>query len=643
MDQNMATKQMPLQSESTSDTQPQPGSSPELSKRRKGDNLSVQEIIATARQTQSQPRMPMRGTWFLGALSGLLFWASFTPLDWGPVAWLALAPICLLAKIPHRTRWMYSTLFVTSLIQWLAIFQWMRLGDAMMYPAWILWCVYLGFYLPTFVALSRTAVLRFRVPSVVAIPLIWVALEYARAHIFTGAAWYFLAHTQYQWLEMIQISDITGAYGVSFVIAMMSAGLAGLLPAKWLQKLRLLPQQTEETTAEISAKNRRRQILAVAFCMTIFATVLGYGYIRRSQADFQPGPRIALIQGNFTTSLKTDPRQAGQIKILHETLTGQTVLHQPDLIVWPETMFRYPLMQIEENLSDEKVAELAKGNPTDVRRYSKDVHQALSRMSQQAGTALMIGIDTTELTADGRHRYNSAAFVTPKHGVKGRYDKMHLVVYGEYMPFAETTKYFIPNLPDPGLTHGKSASVFTYRNWRFSPVICFEDTVPHLVRRVVKATAKADPQGRPVDCLVNMTNDGWFHGSSELDQHLITAVFRSVECRTPMVRAVNTGVSAVIDGDGAIVEPEVFIDGDGQGRNSMRDPETGRWHKSLNSAIVHTVPLDNRRSLYVQWGDWFAGGCALFAMGIFLASIVLRRKKTDAGRELFLKTVAEKA
>jgi len=159
-----------------------------------------------------------------------------------------------------------------------------------------------------------------------------------------------------------------------------------------------------------------------------------------------------------------------------------------------------------------------------------------------------------------------------------------------------------------------------------APIICFEDTVPHVVRDIVASGSENDT-GKAVDILVNSTNDGWFHGSSELDQHLITAAFRAVECRTPLVRAVNTGISAVIDGDGAIREPEVFIDGDARKnapnppRTTTRDPKTGAWYKQLNAAIVDTVPLDSRRSLYVRYGEWFALMCA--AMAIFTAASVV--------------------
>ena len=122
---------------------------------------------------------------------------------------------------------------------------------------------------------------------------------------------------------------------------------------------------------------------------------------------------------------------------------------------------------------------------------------------------------------------------------------------------------------------------------------------------------------------------GWFHGSSELDQHLITAAFRCVENRTPMVRAVNTGVSAVIDGDGMIVEPDFFIDGDNKGRTSFVDPKTGRWNKSMNAVIIDTIPLDHRTSLYTKYGDWFAGACCFGALFVFFMAL-LNLKRTPA-------------
>ena len=129
--------------------------------------------------------------------------------------------------------------------------------------------------------------------------------------------------------------------------------------------------------------------------------------------------------------------------------------------------------------------------------------------------------------------------------------------------------------------------------------------------------------------LLTKKSSGWFHGSSELDQHLITASFRCVETRTPMVRAVNTGVSAFIDGDGVIREPEIFIDGDRAGQEDARGflDENGRWTKQLNAVVVDNVPLDDRTSVYVRHGDLFAGTCGLMCLGLCGAGFVTRKRK----------------
>ncbi|MCH7987985.1 MAG: apolipoprotein N-acyltransferase [Planctomycetes bacterium] len=592
----------------------------------------VKALIAKARKAPI--RSPMRAAWALSGMSVVLLWASFTPLDWGPLAWIALVPLVLLVRLQRPTRWMYGTVSLCGLLYTLATLQWMRLGDPSMYVAWVLLAVYVAIYFPVFVALSRVAVHRFALPLTATIPIVWVGLEYLRAHLMTGFSWYYLGHTQYWWTELIQISDLVGAYGVSFVVALSAAVLAGLIPGSVLIKLKLLPADSPQAFAGTKSFGRP-QIVSVAVMVTLFAAVLGYGYIRRSQADFKPGPRVALIQGNFTASVKHDPNEAQKIFNTHHFLTGLAIRHQPDLIVWPETMFRYPLLVASEEMQAEDLAKAAPLIPKESWQERKLVPESLRDRSQEAGAAMIVGIDTFQAKPDGVKHYNSAVFVRPDVGVAGRYDKIHRVIFGEYIPLKKYFPWlrtFTPFSDDFGIDRGKSAVVFDYRGWRFAPVICFEDTVPHLVRKIVRSasqTKNGDGSDGRIDCLVNLTNDGWFHGSSELDQHLITASFRAVECRTPMVRAVNTGVSAIIDGDGVIVEPDVFIDGDGQDRDSMRDPKTGRWHKQLNAVLVHTVPVDNRTSLYVRWGDWFAGTCGFGCLFLMFSRLMPVRRSED--------------
>lgn len=580
----------------------------------------IDEIIQQARTAP----VVARGVWLASGATAAALWASFTPLDFGPLAWLAMVPLLLMARLKQAPRRMYLATAAFAWLAWIAMLQWMRLGDAAMYGAWFALATYMSLYIPLFLAITRTALHRLRVPLIAAAPLTYVGLEFIRTHLMTGFGWYSLGHTQYAFTPLIQISDITGVYGVSFVVMMINAGIASIVPFSVFQKCKLAPASA--TTADEIIVSPKRLGLHIAVCLTVFAAVLGYGFVRRAQADFQPGPRVALVQGNFVSSLKHDPQQFAQIFKKHEQLTGVAVQHQPDLIVWPETMFRWPLMHIEGDLSDSDLKTLAPFIPVE-RWHDSPVPGVLKNMSQMTGAALIIGAETYRATPDTFGRYNSAVFVRPDLGITARYDKIHRVPFGEYVPLREQFPWLAEMTPVGfSLEAGDGPVACDYQKWRFAPIICFEDTVPQVVRRIVHdLNRQTDPNGQPrtVDLLVNITNDGWFHGSSELDQHLITSAFRAVECRTPMVRAVNTGISAIIDGDGVIREPDIFIDADLEGRKTLHKPGWGKWHKSLNALVISDIPLDARESLYVKYGEWFAKTCcfatAFFVLGIFFA------------------------
>jgi apolipoprotein N-acyltransferase len=561
--------------------------------------VTPQQIISSARAAPAG----MRGALVVSCLSSVLLWFSFTPVDFGPLAWVAPVPLLLLIRLAQPTRWMYRCAYFGGLLFWVPTLQWMRLGDITMYPAWLALAFYLALYFPAFLALTRLAVWQFRVPMMLAAPVVWTGLELLRGHLMTGFSWYYLGHTQYRWIELIQISDLVGAYGVSFVVMLGAACVAELLPAHLCLRLGMLPANAAAPALPLLVPAGRR--LRIALCLAIVAGAAGYGYARRHGVEFQPGPRVALVQGNVTSSVKHDPRDWPLIHRTHQQLTGIAVKQQPDLIVWPETMFRYPLLESPAGISDEQLQAAHPSLPIATMRDWK-VRDELARMAQMAGAAMVIGLETRDIDLEAERIYNSAVLVQPWGALAGRYDKLHRVPFGEYLPLADTAPWLAHLTPFPkgfGIKAGHSAMAFEHKGFRFAPIICFEDTVPHLVRSIINVTSQpgnlagpaAETASRKIDFLVNLTNDGWFHGSSELDQHLITAAFRSVECRTPMVRAVNTGISAFIDGDGVIRRRAVGLG-------------TGRA-KQDEAVLVDVVPLDARQSLYLAGGDWFSGGC----------------------------------
>ncbi len=596
-------------------------------------------------EPSAESRLPARTAWSAGGLTALLTWAAHFPLDWGVLGWLAPVPLVILIRLPDPPRWLLRAIFLTTLVGTSASLQWMRLGDRWMIPAWLSLSLYLSLYPPLLVAVTRKAVHRFRIPIGVAVPLAWVATEYARAHVMTGLAWYFLAHTQYRFIELIQISDLFGAYGVSALVALAATAVALAIPVEWLQKCGWWPETTRATPG-ITA---RQSIPTIIAAIVLIGLAVCYGVVRR-QSEFTPGPRVALVQGNFTSSLKHDPDSFANIYRVHRRLTGLAVREQPDLIVWPETMFRYPLLEASEGLDDEQLRMMAPGIPPE--DWDKNaVGELLGDLAAEAGAGMIVGLERIEAQPNRMRMFNSAVFVQPETGVTDDYDKLHRVPFGEYIPLGDSLPWLHRLTPFPanfGIAAGDSATIFRFQDWRLAPLICFEDTVPHLVRGIVAAAGAKD---HTPDVLVNLTNDGWFHGSSELDQHLVTAVFRSIECRTPMVRAVNTGISAIIDGDGVIRVPSTFIDGDAEialetaaGDPSLNeseretkskaieahrrvgyvDPMTGRWRRQLNAVLVDVVPLDARNSLYVRTGDWFAGLCLLASLAIIALTIADR-------------------
>lgn len=561
-------------------------------------------------------------------------WLAFTPVDFSPLAWVCLVPLLQVARVPERVYRQNLFIWLGAATFWLATLQWMRLGDAWMYPAWGAHACYLATYWPLFILLTQVAVQRFKTPLYVAAPILWVGLEYLRGHLFTGFSWYLLGHSQHRWIDLIQISDLCGGYLVSFVIVLSNAALAQFVPLRWLESIGMIrPVDKLDAVPRDLPQLRSWGVLASVLAVGLS---VGYGILRRAQLPFETGPRMALIQGDFEATTK--PLTADDYERtlqMYQSLTNLSIPHHPDVVVWPEAMFRYPLLEVAPELSDEQLSAM---NLDPEQWHSDRTANVLREMADRTQAALIIGIPAAKASPGRIDSYNSAVFVLPEAGVNGRYDKMHLVPFGEYIPLVQHLPFLsslIPYGSNGGMVPGDRVHIFEHQQWRFVPLICFEDTVPHLVRSMA---AVGEANGGEIDVLVNMSNDGWFHGSSEHDQHLITAAFRCVETRIPMARAANMGISAIIDGDGVIREPEVFIDFDAQladkaPRTTLRNPLNGRFYRELNATQVSTVPLDKRGSLYVYWGDWFGMACLVCCISTALHGIWVwsRRRAVKTG------------
>jgi apolipoprotein N-acyltransferase len=465
----------------------------------------------------------------------------------------------------------------------MAALHWLRLPHPATIIGWIVLAGYFAFYLPLFVGLSRVAVHRLRVPVILAAPIVWTGLELARAHVLTGMTMGSLGHTQYRWVELIQIGDLAGAFGVAFVMMLVSASLARMVP--W--------------------DGQRWAFWPLLPAAAVVGATLFYGHCRMIGDAGEPGPRVALVQGSIDVTMQYDPNFRDRayreyFGLSHEAVERNTNL---DLIVWPEAMFQYSLVTHDEN---PKTPEEYPGTEVEFRQFLKDMQrnrELLAKTARSLGTPMLVGVDIFHYGKDEDHCCNSAALMSIDGQLLGHYGKMHLVMFGEYVPFGREFPWLqrltpLPYSVLPGERPESFALAWTdprthrKKTCRIAPNICYETVLSHVIRgQIHRLTA----EGTEPDILVNLTNDGWYWGSSELDMHLACGVFRAVECRKPLLIAANTGFSAWIDADGRIRK---------QGPRRATD------------IIVAEPKLIHIDSWYLDHGDWFAGVC-LVMCGIF--------------------------
>lgn len=224
-------------------------------------------------------------------------------------------------------------------------------------------------------------------------------------------------------------------------------------------------------------------------------------------------------------------------------------------------------------------------------------------------------------------QYNSALFYPFTADARaGRYDKIHRVPFGEYVPLRDWLpfmNYFAPYDHDYSIQIGEKLTRFVLGKYYFGVLICNEDADPVLSR----AYGQQDADGPAVDFLINMSNDGWFTDTCEHEQHLAICRFRAIECRRALARSVNTGISAIIDGNGRVLKPEnlPLFHEEGcdfwevPGPGAVADLPEAEWskYKNVEAVLRGTMPIDGRVSLYVLWGDWLAWGCCIVvALGL---------------------------
>jgi apolipoprotein N-acyltransferase len=493
---------------------------------------------------------------------GLLATLSLPSFDLHWLAWICLAPLLFALRgrslaMASLLGWLFGVTFGAASFFWVTV-----IPDLNALRFMLMVAVFSVYYL-AFGFLYALASRRLGAWMIVAAPALWVAAEYARGNFFFLAyPWNFLAHSQYQNLVLIQVADLTGAYGVSFVLAMVNQ-LASQLPE-------LLAAR---------ARHWRAQSLAAGL---VVAGSLLYGWYELS-ADTEPGGelRVALVQANVTARNKMTVQEQMRHLASYERLTNLAAAENPDLIIWPSSSLPGPITFWM------------------IRLFVSDV-------AHQAGAALLVGGaggDKFAPARDGHLPYSNSEFLISAAGaLEGQYNKIRLTPFNEEVPLQGIVTWprWISGL-DKGFIAGEGYTLFEVGEGRFGAPICWESAFPDLFRRFVDGGA---------NFMVSVTNESVFGATSGPHQTLAMNVFRAVENRVAVARTATTGVSAFIDAKGRIVS---------------RVADRSGTDLFVQGFLVWDVPLARSKSFYTRFGDVFAVSIAGAALLALAASMVLRR------------------
>jgi apolipoprotein N-acyltransferase len=516
--------------------------------------------------------------------------------------------LCLVRTKAGAGRAVGLGAWAAGLISFWASLQWMRVADYRMYATWAALSTYCSVYFPAAVLLTRRLDRTTALPLVVTWPAVWTALEYLRGHFLGGFPWYLLGYTQHDFLAVAQVADLGGVYAVTFLLATANALVFECLcRVRRFRDALVLPEP---------APGVWRLVGQAAWAVLLVGAALGYGFWRLGQAPFEPGPRIALIQGSLDQRIRNDAfADAGDAAALdmmaHYVGLADLAAAQrprPALLVLPETSW------------PGYWAEWPPGQP------EADSRDLALTLANRWHTTILLGLNArVEPPARQPLKYNSAVLIRPDGTPAGRYDKIHRVLFGEYVPLRDVMpvmNLFAPYDYDYSIEPGQRLTRFRLGNLQFGVLICYEDTDTDLARRY----AVEEGDAAPVDFLLNISNDGWFNGTSEHDEHLAISRFRAIEGRRSLARAVNMGISAVIDGNGRVLRPtEVPNPGDGRpdavwelaaptaADAGLPRSDWGRF-KKVAGVLVGQIPIDRRTSLYALCGDWLALACWLVVL-----------------------------
>ncbi|MFZ0708498.1 MAG: apolipoprotein N-acyltransferase [Terrimicrobiaceae bacterium] len=520
--------------------------------------------------------------WLCAILSGALLALCYAPANLGGLCWIALTP--LVCAVWFSERWkkqdglrLLLLGYVTGVVYMLGCLHWLI---TVTFAGWIALCLFLGVY-TAFWALFVGTVAKPRQSPLEAKPIwlkswnnlriaalaaaAWTALEWLRGVLFSGFGWNGLGIALHKNIALIQICDITGVGGLTFLVVMVN-----MMIVITLTRLKM----------EIG-RDKLRPHYDFNLTVAMVALVFGYG-VRQLFRPAPPGESlsIAAVQANVPVNEKRDPEHEKRILDLHARLTETALAIKPDLLIWPEAATPRPLF------SDQNSWDVVRGL---AEKHAGDFLLGTVYLEQSEG-------------------FNSAVLLTENAKNAQIYNKIHLVPFGEYVPLRDSFPLFawiVGDLVPDDFDFGKEPVVLkmSSKPIKIAPLICFEDTLGDLTRQFAL---------RGAQLLVTLTNDGWFLQSAGSEQHVINSLFRCAETKLPMVRAANTGVSCVIDRFGRIV-------------SRLQNDKGSTFIEGVLFARLD-VPRDPKKTYYTLHGEVLSIVC--FATSAAACAFHLLRRKS---------------
>ncbi|MBC7962690.1 MAG: apolipoprotein N-acyltransferase [Steroidobacteraceae bacterium] len=501
----------------------------------------------------------------LAIASGLLIAFSFPTPGLSFLSWIALIPLLIAMEesTPRTAMRVGCTCGVTAyaiILYWLntVLTRFGHLPWSVSIPIYLLMVLWLALFYGLSTSIARLGE-SIGIKAAFTLPVAWVAFDFLRSFLFSGFTWAMLGHSQFRTLPLIQIADLAGVYGITLLIVLANVVLYRALRAV--------------SGADVPYPVKSAVILLMLLVATLF---YGFSRLQRPAGAASKPLRVALIQGNIPQDVKWSPEYRDKTVNIYERLTREAAKGGVDLIVWPESAV--PFFFQDEPRQAERIRKLAR----------------------ETGAYLLLGSPAHELR-NGRNTFlNSAFMISPGGETTGRADKLHLVPFGEYVPFGNILTFINKIVVGIGdFAPGERAVPLEAAGVKVGIQVCYEVIFPELAREYVRAGARV---------LVAITNDAWFGHSSAPYQHLSIATFRAIETRTPLIRAANTGITAIVDKNGHI--------------SAM----TGLFVEDFRTGEIEP---GSGKSLYLTIGDAPACFCLLLTMGVALLAWRKLKKNID--------------